>query len=101
VTADVADVLDKAADLIDPAKGGRWIRGQTRDGLGGFCMIGALSRAAWERHLLYSDVVGTAAKAVEALLAPDPISSWNDQDCLDGHEAANVLRKAAEIERAS
>jgi hypothetical protein len=104
VTVEVADVLDKAADLIDPAKGGRWIRGALTDNDGGRCMLGAIQYVAVKQWLDASwpwnsgTALLPATQRVEALLG-EVLPAWNDQDCLDGHEAANVLRKAAEIER--
>lgn len=95
MSAEVASVLDKAADLIDPAKGGRWIRGALTDHAGGYCIEGAMHMAD-VKDCHYLD----ALKACVALLREVP-HDWNDQDCLDGAEAANVLRKVAEIERAS
>jgi hypothetical protein len=99
--AEVAAVLDAAADKIDPAKGGRWIRGAAHDGAGGHCILGALSEARYHAGLTVFHPVHTAAwTAVQVLIDAD-ISTWNDHRCLDGAEALNVLRKAAEIERAS
>lgn len=105
MTVEVADVLDKAADLIDPAKGGRWIRGAIDDGRGGYCMLGALSAGARLRGVrLIGPTYARADETVWSLICDldgdvRGIGEWNDEHCLDGHEAANVLRKAAEIER--
>ena len=103
---DPAAALEQAADLIDPDKGGRWITGTFTDDNGGYCILGALShvtgneasaKAPWPDEVT---AFARGYKRLRAMLGADP-AAWNDQDCLDGAQAANVLRKAAEIERAS
>jgi hypothetical protein len=103
MTTENADVLDKAADLIDPDNGGRWIRGAFSDGDGGYCIVGAVGHVMglplsadtlWPTAPIFTE---THALLV-GVLGENP-AIWNDEECLDGADAANVLRKAAEIER--
>jgi hypothetical protein len=97
-----------AADDLDPNvdNGRYWIRGMVEDGRGGGCMEYAIRRHCCPSQssirLFPVDVFPgelhpffVAINAVGELIHEN-IPPWNDQDCLDGHEAANVLRKAAE-----
>jgi hypothetical protein len=106
----VAEVLRKAADLIEPE--GKWTRrafsrnanGVAEDGCDRwsanpvcFCALGAIAQAAGMES---PDGVWItpAARALEALISPDlSVAGWNDAPERTQAEVVAALRKAADL----
>lgn len=89
----VADILDRAADLIEPE--GAWIQGFFSNRCGGHCMAGAILEVADLTD------ISTLRVAVEAVLPAPPeeraerITWWNDEPGRTQAEVVAKLREAA------
>jgi hypothetical protein len=99
MTAAVADVLDKAADLLE--RNGGWCRGFYYDGASR-SVTGALMDArgegsAEEQWLRYGWAMGCLARFIES----EEIDGWNDAPGRTASEVISTLRAAAAQERKS
>ncbi|WP_380778018.1 hypothetical protein [Sphingomonas sp. R86520] len=94
----VADVLERAADLIEPE--GAWIRGSfvgERNGIECFCAMGAIDRAAGTDQDLDETVIFSTLRKV---IGRQSIVSWNDSPERTQPEVVAALRRAATLARA-
>lgn len=105
--SDVADVLERAADLIEPE--GAWAqRDYARDGTGRpvdpcdpsavcWCMNGAIAKATGETVILAEMLIDRLfIPAIPLRRAP---VSWNDDACRTQAEVVAALREAAKLAR--
>jgi hypothetical protein len=106
VTARTADILDLAADLIEPP--GAWTRGGTRVAGGrttwsedpravSWCAISAISRVAggWA-----TDAAGQARACLRRVVGVEAeLGVWNDDPARTQPEVVAMLREAAKAER--
>jgi hypothetical protein len=101
-----ADVLDRAADLIEPE--GAWTKGGYARGASGtfvicsenatcFCALGAISVAS--NRWGYTDEPDARAVRVLEGLVEGPLSGWNDAPERTQAEVVAKLREAARIAR--
>lgn len=101
----VADVLERAADLIEPE--GAWTQGAYAkyadgretivgrgEGLVCWCLIGALDAATDDVRHLWKD----AFQATQAVVGR-PLASWNDKPDRTQGEVVSKLREAATLAR--
>lgn len=109
--ASVAEVLDKAADLIEPE--GAWIKGAAgRDKFGvrlmvpeiaravSFCMTGATWRATGLSYAESHDIVMLQAfPLIKKVIGSDSIGQWNDHPRRAQKTAVAKLRQAAQLAR--
>lgn len=105
--ASVAEVLEKAADLIEPE--GAWTQGQLARGKSGravdefgshaarFCAYGAICRVT-RYNAPHVDAIGTLQRAIGR---DRSITRWNDQRDRTQAEVVSKLRDAAAIARAT
>lgn len=83
------EVLDGAADILD-SDDYKWIQGDLHDGESGYCMAGAIIRAAkGDRNSI------PARLYVNSRLPTGSISRWNDMDGRTQAEVVNELRELA------
>lgn len=99
----VSEILDKAADLIEPE--GAWTRnalarrpdghliGPLEEGATCWCLYGALDRVTG-----VSGYDGQAATALSNVI-DDYVSEWNDRPARTQQEVVTALREAARKER--
>lgn len=104
---DVAAVLERAADLIEPE--GRWVQGDLKvydeAGMPCWCAIGALFAAAPNLTPVTMEPI---RKRVEAVLGLSPagngdiypLALWNDAPDRTQAEVVDALRKAAALAKA-
>lgn len=103
----VADILDKAADLIEPE--GAWVQEEfiRVTGAGGpvlCCAVGALALVLSDKHP-YADRIGEAEawvnehRALLGMSAAD-LESWNDDEERQQEEVVALFREAASKARA-
>lgn len=97
----VADVLDRAADRIEPE--GAWGQGEYKSIAGRFCVLGALAYVAgvnpndpWTGHLA-SDARYELAEVLP--VACHEVSDWNDAPERTQPEVVAKLREAAALAR--
>jgi hypothetical protein len=103
----VADVLERAADLIEPegawtqgayardAKGRKFITGRA-EGMVCFCAIGAIDHVTNAITPLWKD----ALTALQQVLPESRIGAWNDAPERTQPEVVAALRRAATLARA-
>lgn len=85
----VADVLERAADLIEPE--GAWYQGNYTGPNGKcFCMLGAVRRAGGFTH-----DVNPVTEELYWSLETSSISDWNDEPGRTQQEAVSALRMTA------
>lgn len=109
----VADVLERAADLIEPEgawiKNGNYALNLERSSVDAldlsatcFCAMGAVHRVAGVSTFSKSgpvELVNTARNALYKILG-EPMASWNDRDGRTQPEVVAALRRAATLARA-
>jgi len=105
----VADVLERAADLIEPE--GAWTRGAAaRDGSYDptsfdnreaicWCMMGAISKVAGGVRPM-SDIAGQARDQLRKAIDTPWITDFNDNEDRTQPEVVAALRRAATLARA-
>lgn len=102
----IADILDRAADLIEPE--GKWTQGELARGKSGkpvrtrraatcFCIMGAINAASGEIDRPLSDEFVSVLTPL--LPTHDPIWIWNDAPERTQPEAVAKLREAANVAR--
>jgi hypothetical protein len=98
-----SEVLDKAADYIDEHG---WCQKAMVDNDGRVCAIGAIRAAVCMEEGVMMPWVSTGHQALTAAThlaeaAYDGLDYWNDAEGRTQFDVTNLLRKAAEAERAA
>lgn len=99
MSAEVADLLDRAADRIEQV--GWWSRSHSAAGLAAVCAANAIFleseddepvfKAAWRAY--------ATAAGIDVERAPVSIWQWNDAPERTKDEVLDVMRRAAALER--
>lgn len=112
--AAIADVLDRAANLIEPE--GAWTQGAySRDQNGNasgdrvavgkqvcWCAMGALGKVSCKGHFRvyeYGTVTRKACEILEHVIGDDDIPEWNDAPSRTQTEVVAAFREAARLSR--
>lgn len=91
---EIADILDKAADLIEPE--GRWIQGEYhdhRDGISCWCAMGAVARVMQENEADAEYLLDRQASLI-GFTSMD-LEEFNDAEGRAQAEVVAKLREAA------
>ena len=92
MSAEVADIFDGAADLIERHG---WCKGVAKDERGRLCAIGALHDAAMLTHCAFGFM---AEGQLEEELGRS-VAEWNDEPVRTVQEVLDALRAAAKVAR--